>query len=153
MLNLILSNMYGPEDHFDEVRSHALGALIMKIVRAHREHLPEVSIWGSGKPIREWLHVDDGAEALVRGLDASPTTEPINIGVGRGVSIIELAEMIKECVGYTGRLALDPSKPDGAPFKTVDGTGGVQLLGWSPQRELTAGIKDCLLYTSDAADE
>lgn len=144
VLNLILSNMYGPEDHFEEERSHALGALVMKIVRAQRESLPEVSIWGSGQPVREWLHVDDGAEAMVRGLDAPACLEPVNIGIGQGISIIDLAEMIKQRAGYTGRLVLDPTKPDGAPHKTVDGTRGKQLLGWSPERDLGQGIQDTI---------
>jgi GDP-L-fucose synthase len=144
VLNLILSNMYGPQDHFEEERSHALGAMIMKIVRAQREGLPEVSIWGSGAPVREWLHVDDGAEAMVRGLDAPSSLAPVNIGIGRGISVIELAELIKEYVGYSGRLVLDPSKPDGAPYKTVDGTRGAELLGWSPGRELAPGIRDTI---------
>lgn len=144
VLNLILSNMYGPQDHFEEERSHALGAMIMKIVRAQREGLPEVSIWGSGTPVREWLHVDDGAEAMVRGLDALPSLAPVNIGIGRGISVIELAELIKRYVGYGGRLVLDLSKPDGAPYKTVDGTRGAELLAWSPGRDLAKGINDTI---------
>jgi len=144
VLNLILSNMYGPEDHFEEERSHALGALIMKFVRAKALNLPEVVVWGSGTPVREWLHVDDGAEALVRGLGASATDQPINIGIAQGVSILALAEMIQREVGYTGRLVLDPSKPDGAPYKTVDGNRGQALLGWRPERELAQGIRDTI---------
>ncbi len=142
ILNLILSNMYGPEDHFEEERSHALGALIMKIVRAQQQGLPEVNIWGTGKPVREWLHVDDGAEAMVRGLDAPPFLDPVNVGIGQGVSIIELAKMIKDYVGYEGQLVLDPSKPDGAPYKTVEGSRGQQLLGWKPARNLKQGIRE-----------
>ncbi|HEY4119397.1 MAG TPA: NAD-dependent epimerase/dehydratase family protein, partial [Byssovorax sp.] len=83
-VNLILSNMYGPEDHFEEVRSHALGALVMKMLRARDEGLPTVTVWGTGSPVREWLYVDDGAEAMVRGLDAKRTLDPVNVGVGEG---------------------------------------------------------------------
>jgi GDP-L-fucose synthase len=144
VINLILSNMYGPEDHFEEERSHALGALIMKIVRAKREERPEVVIWGSGTPVREWLHVDDGAEAMVRALDVAPTVDPINIGVGQGISILELAEIIKDMAGYEGALVLDPSKPDGAPYKTVDGSRGKRHFGWGPSREFKAGIADAI---------
>lgn len=144
VLNLILSNMYGPEDHFEEERSHALGALIMKMVRAKQQKLPEVVIWGSGKPVREWLHVDDGAEALVRGLDAAPTVEPVNVGVASGISILEMAQMIQNLVGYEGRLVLDEGKPDGAPYKTVDGSRGAALLGWTPTRNFEQGMKQTI---------
>jgi NAD-dependent epimerase/dehydratase len=145
-LNLILSNMYGPEDHFEEERSHALGALIMKIVKAKRENLPEVIVWGSGTPVREWLYVDDGAEAMVRGLDAPHSEQPVNIGVGKGISIIDMAKIIQEDVGYTGELKLDPSKPDGAPYKTVDGTRGGELLGWRPEKDFHVGIRETVQW-------
>lgn len=144
VINLILSNMYGPEDHFDEERSHALGALIMKIVRAKRDGQSEVIVWGSGKPVREWLHVDDGAEAMIRGLNAPTSLDPINIGIGQGISIWDMAVMIKDFVGYEGGLLLDPSKPDGAPYKTVDGSRGGAILGWQPSRSLHQGIKDTI---------
>ena len=142
VLNLVLSNMYGPEDHFEEERSHAMGALIMKIVRAKRQNLPEVVVWGTGKPVREWLHVDDGAEAMVRGLSAKATVEPVNIGVSQGVSIIEMANLIKGIVGYEGALVLDPTKLDGAPYKTVDGHRGAELLDWKPSRSFAKGVED-----------
>ena len=141
VLNLIFSNMYGPGDHFEEERSHALGALIMKISNAKRQNLPHVLVWGTGKPVREWLHVDDGAEAMVRGLDAAPTLGPVNVGVGKGISIIEMAEMIKRLVGYDGQIRLDPTKPDGAAYKTVDGKRGAELLGWSPRVSFEEGVK------------
>lgn len=145
-LNLILSNMYGPEDHFEEERSHALGALIMKIVKAKRANLPEVIVWGSGKPVREWLYVDDGAESMVRGLDARHSEQPVNIGVGKGISIIDMAKIIQEDVGYEGELKLDPTKPDGAPYKTVDGTKGGELLGWRPEKDFRAGIRETVQW-------
>lgn len=144
VINLILSNMYGPEDHFEEERSHALGALIMKMARAKKENQPQVIVWGSGKPVREWLHVDDGAEAMIRALDVRPSTDPINIGVGKGISIMEMAQIIKELVGYEGELVLDPTKPDGAPYKTVDGSRGAQHFGWSPQRDFKKGVADAI---------
>lgn len=141
VLNLIVSNMYGPEDHFDEERSHALGALIKKFVAAKKSGAPEVVVWGSGKPVREWLYVEDGAEALVRGLDTKPVVDPVNIGVAKGVSVAELAEKISAAVGYEGKLVYDTSKPDGAPYKTVDGSRGKALLNWAPQMELDEGIR------------
>ncbi len=146
VVNLILSNMYGPKDHFEEERSHALGALIMKIVRAKQEKLPQVVVWGSGKPVREWLHVDDGAEAMVRALDVAPCLDPINIGVEQGISILAMAELVKDMAGYEGELVLDPSKPDGAPYKTVDGSRGKAHFGWAPQRDFKAGITDTISW-------
>jgi GDP-L-fucose synthase len=146
VINLILSNMYGPEDHFEEERSHALGALIMKIVRAKQTGQAQVTVWGSGKPVREWLHVDDGAEAMVRALNVAPYVDPINIGIGKGISIWEMATLIKELVGYEGELILDTSKPDGAPYKTVDGSLGAQLFGWSPHRDFTEGVAEAIQW-------
>ncbi len=144
VINLILSNMYGPEDHFHEERSHALGALIMKIVNAKINGAPKVVVWGSGTPVREWLHVDDAAEAMVRGLGIPPSIDPINIGVGKGISISDLAFMIKDIVGYSGDLDFDKTKPDGAPFKTVDGTRGYHYFGWRPTRSFREGIVETI---------
>jgi GDP-L-fucose synthase len=146
VVNLILSNMYGPEDHFEEERSHALGALIMKIVEANARGLPEVVVWGSGKPVREWLYVDDGAEAMVRAMDILKTGDPINIGVGRGISVLDLALMIKELVGYDGKLVLDPARPDGAAYKTVDGSRGREIFRWSPETDLREGIQNAISW-------
>lgn len=145
-LNLVLSNMYGPGDHFEETRSHALGALIMKFSKAKREGAPSVTVWGTGAPVREWLYVEDGAEALVRGLDAPATTEFVNVGVASGVSVLDLAEKIRAAVGYEGAIELDRSKPDGAPYKTVDGARGAALLGWSPQVGLDEGLARTLAW-------
>lgn len=140
-LNLILPNMYGPGDHFDEVRSHALGALIRKFVEAKRKNISSVTVWGTGKPVREWLYVDDGAEALVRALELEPTVEPINIGVDKGISITELAKMIKEIVGYQGEIILDASKPDGAQCKIMNVAKMKRIFNWAPQTGLKEGIK------------
>lgn len=141
-LSLIVSNMYGPGDHFDEVRSHALGALIKKIVDAKSEGNREVTIWGTGQPVREWLYVKDGAEALVRGIDAKKSLDIVNVGSGEGISIKDLAELIKDVVGWDGEFVYDTSKPDGAAHKTVDGTRGEYLLGWRPSTTLRECIKE-----------
>jgi len=140
-INPILPNMYGPGDHFDEIRSHALGALIMKFIEAKRKNYPEVVVWGTGKPIREWLYVKDGAEALVRALEIEPMIEPINIGDGEGISILELAKLIKEIVGYKGKIVLDKSKPDGAPCKIMDVEKMKEVFNWVPSTGLKEGIK------------
>ncbi len=146
VLNLVMSNMYGPEDHFEEERSHALGALIMKFVEAKRRNTPFVNVWGSGKPVREWLHVDDGAEAMIRGIKAPSDPGFVNVGVGRGISVLEMCELIKEITAYPGEIKLDLSKPDGAPYKTMDGTKGRQILGWSPSIPFREGVADTIKW-------
>lgn len=145
-VNIILSNMFGPEDHFEEERSHAMGALIMKIATAKRRNDPRVVVWGSGKPVREWLYVDDGAEAMIRAMSIKPYGDPINIGIAKGISVIEMAQLIKRIVGYEGTLELDPSKPDGAPYKTVDGTIGARILGWSPEADFEAAVRETVAW-------
>jgi GDP-L-fucose synthase len=148
-ISLILSNMYGPGDHFDEERSHALGALVMKIVKAKIGNLPEVVVWGTGNPVREWLYIDDGAEAMIRACDISPYEDIINIGVGKGISIKDMAELIKQQAGFQGELIFDTLKPDGAPYKTVDGSRGWSLLGWKPEVGLECGIQRTIEWYED----
>jgi len=145
-VHLILPNMYGPNDHFDEIRSHALSAMIMKFVEAKRKNMPEVVIWGTGKPIREWLFVEDGAEALVRALDINPIIEPINIGREEGISISDLAELVKKISGYEGKIVLDPSKPDGALCKTMEAGKMKKIFNWKPQTNLEDGIKKTIKW-------
>ena len=139
-INLILPNMYGPGDHFEENRSHALGALLMKIVEAKRNNQPEVVVWGSGTPVREWLYVDDGAEVLIKAMDIEPTIEPINVGVGGQVSMLELVELLRKIVEYNGKIVLDKSKPDGVPFKTMDNSRLKKVFKWVPPTGLREGI-------------
>lgn len=142
VLNLVLSNMYGPEDHFEAERSHALGALVMKFSEAKRSGAPFVEVWGTGKPVREWLYVDDGAEAMVRGMTAPSHEGPVNVGVAEGISIFDLACRLRDAVGYAGEIRLLPDKPDGAPFKTVEGSLGARVLGWRPETSLDRGIRE-----------
>jgi GDP-L-fucose synthase len=146
--------MYGPRDHFDEKRSHALGALIMKFVEAKRKNQPEVIVWGTGKPIREWLYVDDGAEILIRSLEIEAIIEPINVGVGKGISILELAELIKEIVGYKGKIVFDTSKPDGALYKTMNNARMKKIFRWVPPTNLREGIEKTVeWYISNSKGE
>lgn len=141
-VNLVLSNMYGPGDRFDEERSHALGGILGKIINAKVNKIPQVTIWGSGKPIREWLYVDDGAQALLRAIDINYPVSQINIGVGKGISIHELSLLIKEIVTYKGKLIFDITKPDGAPYKVMDNTKCKKIFKWVPKTDLKDGIKD-----------
>lgn len=129
-INLILPNMYGPHDYFDTVRSHALGALVAKFVDAQERGLSTVEVWGDGSPIREWLYVEDGADACVRALDLHAGVEPINIGVGKGISIRSLAELIQRLVGYRGTIVYNPLRPNGAPCKIMQVDRMRALLGW-----------------------
>ena len=146
VMNIILSNMYGPEDHFEAERSHALGALIMKFVGAKQNDSPHVDVWGSGKPVREWLHVDDGAQAMIRAMSVAPSLEPINIGIAKGISVIEMAKLISDIVGYEGEIKLDLTKLDGAPYKTVDGARGRSHFGWQPEIDFEQGIRDTIAW-------
>jgi len=141
IINLLVPNMYGPGDHFDEIKSHALGALIIKIVKATEESLPEVVVWGTGKPVREWLFVDDCVEAFIHSLKIPQQEEPINIGRGEGISIKRLAELIKETVGYKGKLVYDTSKVDGAPYKIMNVAKMKKIFNWMPPTDVKTGIK------------
>lgn len=141
VINLVFSNMYGPNDHFDELRSHAVGALIMKFVEAKRRNEDKVVVWGTGKPVREWLHVDDACEAMIRALDIEPYNDIINIGVGKGYSIRETAEIIADIVGFQGEIVYDTSKIDGALCKQVNGDLCKKLMNWSPEIPFAEGLR------------
>jgi len=140
-INLLIPNMYGPGDHFNEIRSHALGALIMKISNAKENNIDKVIVWGTGKPVREWLYVDDCVEAFIRSLKIPLEEEPINIGQGIGISIKDLADLIKEIVGYGGELVYDTLKPDGAPYKIMNVDRCKEIFHWHPDTELKVGIE------------
>lgn len=145
-LHIILPNMYGPNDRFDELHSHALAALIRKFVEAKRKNLSEVVVWGTGKPIREWLYVEEGAEALVRALHLPYQDGPVNVGQGKGISIGDLAELIKKIVGYEGKIVFDTSKPDGAFCKIQDIKKMKEVFGWEPKISLEEGIRRTVDY-------
>ena len=139
--SVIMSNMYGPNDHFEENRSHAMGALINKIYKAKLDKEKTVDVWGSGKQIREWLYVEDGADALIKCMDLSDGIYLFNIGVGKGISIIDLANLIKERVEWDGEFNLDTTKPEGVLEKKVDGSMGKDTINWSPKFSLDEGVK------------
>lgn len=141
VMNLVMSNMYGPGDHFDEERSHAVGGLIRRIVAAKQTGQPEVVIFGSGRPVREWLYVEDAVDALYRAIDAAPYDSIINIGAGKGYSIQETAEMLRDIIGYKGMLVNDDRQMDGALCKQVDGQLGNRLLDWYPQTDFRTGLQ------------
>ncbi len=138
-ISLMPTNLYGPGDNFDLETSHVLPALIRKFHEAMSGGLPEVVIWGSGSPRREFLHVDDLAKAAVRLMQVYDEPEIVNVGTGEDLTIRQLAELVREIVGYTGQLVFDTSKPDGTPRKLLD-ISRLKKLGWSPEISLRDGI-------------
>ena len=138
---LLLTNLYGPYDKFDPKESHVVAALIKKFVDAKRNNDKEVICWGTGKPIREFLYVDDCAEAIYLSAKNYEKLEPLNIGIGIGTSIKELAETTKDVVDFKGDIVWDSSKPDGAMKKILDVNKMEKELNWRPKIELKDGIK------------
>jgi len=135
------TNMYGPNDNFDLQNSHVLPALIRKMHTAKVTGQPTVTIWGTGTPKREFLHSDDLAAACLHLMLHFDEPGPINIGTGEDLSIAELAQMVKEVVGFEGQLEFDTSKPDGTPRKLLD-VSRIHALGWKHHIELRDGISD-----------
>ncbi len=134
------TNLYGPGDNFDLSSSHVLPALLRKVHEAKARGDASVPVWGTGTPRREFLHVDDLAGACRFLLESYDSPEIVNVGCGEDVSIRELAEMIREVVGFPGTLAFDPAQPDGTPRKLLDVTR-LKNLGWTPRIPLREGIE------------
>ncbi len=135
------TNLYGPNDNFDLANSHVMPALLRKFHDAKENGDEEVEIWGTGTPRREFLHVDDLAEACLFLMENYDGRGFLNIGTGRDISISELAEMIGEVVGFEGRLSNDMSKPDGTPRKLMD-VSKLHALGWRHSKNLREGIEE-----------
>jgi GDP-L-fucose synthase len=133
------TNLYGPGDNFNLLDSHVLPALIRKCHEAKQRQAAAVEIWGSGTPRREFLHVDDLADACVYLMRTYSDEAPVNIGWGVDISIAELARLVADTVGFNGELRFDRSKPDGTPRKLLD-TSRLTALGWQPKIHLHAGI-------------
>ncbi len=134
------TNLYGPNDNFDLKTSHVMPALIRKFVKAKENGAPSVELWGSGSPLREFMHVDDLADAVVFLLRAYDGSEPINVGSGQEISIKGLAEVIAKAVNFNGELVFDATKPDGTPRKLMD-SSRLTALGWTPKIALEDGIR------------
>lgn len=143
-ISVMPTNLYGPNDNFDLETSHVMPALIRKFHEAKVNNEPEVVVWGTGKPLREFMHVDDMADAcvyLMENYDFSEIGEFVNIGVGEDVTINELVELIKDIVGFEGKIRYDTSKPDGTPRKLMD-VSRLNGLGWKAKISLKDGIKE-----------
>lgn len=142
-ISVMPTNLYGPNDNFDFESSHVLPALLRKFHEAKQKNMPSVSLWGSGEPFREFLYVDDLADAclfLMKEYDFRKIGEFVNVGTGEDVTIKDLAELIRETVGFPGSIVHDLSKPDGTPKKLLD-ISKMKQLGWRPQTSLKNGIR------------
>jgi len=138
-ISVMPTNLYGPNDNFDLENSHVLPALIRKFVEAKRNNSPEVVLWGSGTPLREFLHVDDLAKAILVCLEKYDDSQQINIGSGDEISIKDLGQKIANLTGFTGKVVWDSNRPDGTPRKVLDSTK-INKLGWKPSITLDQGI-------------
>lgn len=139
-ISLMPTNLYGQNDNFDLQTSHVLPALIRRFHEAKISNAPSVTLWGTGSPMREFLHVDDMADASVFLMNNYDGSEIVNVGTGEDVTIKELAELIRDIVGYTGELTWDTTKPDGTPRKLLD-VSKLQNLGWKHKISLKDGIQ------------
>jgi GDP-L-fucose synthase len=139
-ISVMPTNLYGPNDNYDLEKSHVLPALLRKFITAKREGLPAVTIWGTGKPKREFLHVDDLAEACLYLMQSYNEKGLVNIGTGEDVSIKELAEIIKSIATFEGDIVFDTSKPDGTPRKLMD-VSKMKSKGWEAKISLKEGIQ------------
>ena len=138
-ISVMPTNLYGPNDNFDLENSHVLPALIRKFVEAKRNNSPEVVLWGSGTPLREFLHVDDLAKAVLVCLEKYDDSQQINIGSGDEISIKDLGQKIANLTGFTGKVVWDSNRPDGTPRKVLDSTK-INKLGWKAAITLDQGI-------------
>jgi GDP-L-fucose synthase len=134
------TNLYGYNDNYDLQSSHVLPALLRKFHEARENGDQQVTIWGTGAPLREFMHADDLADACIFLMDHYDDKTPVNVGVGEDISIIQLAELIKELVGFKGRIVLDATKPDGTPRKILD-VRKLHSLGWRHKISLEEGLR------------
>lgn len=155
-ISLMPTNLFGPNDNYDLMNSHVLPALIRKMHEAKVNNLPEVKVWGSGTPKREFLHVDDLADACLFLMQNYDSPEIVNVGTGVDISIRDLAHLIKNQVRYDGELVFDSTYPDGTPRKLLD-TSVINKLGWYPKIELEDGVRsvyrDFLRETNAVVEE
>ena len=140
-IHLLPVNLYGPGDNFDPESSHVIPALIRKCVLAADSDRPVVEIWGTGNATRAFLYVEDAARGIVSALERLEGSDPVNLGAGFEISIKELTEKIAAATGFRGRLAWDPTKPDGQPRRCLDTSRAERLLGWRAVTPLDEGLR------------
>jgi GDP-L-fucose synthase len=148
-ISLMPTNLYGPRDNFELQGSHVLPAFIRRFVEAAQNGVATETLWGTGSPKREFLHVDDLASAVVLLGDVYDSKEHLNIGTGEDLTIKELAELVAQLAGFTGEIAWDATKPDGTPRKVLD-VSKAKSLGWAPQISLRDGIASTIAWYKDA---
>ena len=151
-ISLMPTNLYGPGDNFDLENSHVLPALIRKFHEAKEAGAASVTVWGTGAPLREFLHVDDLADACVFLMQRYSSEDIVNIGWGKDISIADLAGLVRDVVGFDGDIVFDTSKPDGTPRKLLD-TGLLGRLGWSPKIGLGPGLAQTYRWFLEHEDE
>ena len=141
MIYLIPVNMYGPRDNFDLETSHVIPGLIRKMVEGQERGDEEIVLWGDGSPSREFLYVDDCAEALMLATEHYDGPEPVNLGAGFEITIRELAELIKDLTGYEGRIVWDTSRPNGQPRRSLDVTRAEREFGFRAKTDFREGLR------------
>jgi GDP-L-fucose synthase len=146
-------NLYGPRDNFDLESSHVIPALIRKMVEAKRSGATEVVCWGDGSPTREFLYVEDCADALVLAAERYNGADPVNLGSGEEIAIRDLVEMVAEMVGYTGRIVWDTSRPNGQPRRKLDITRAERSFGFTAKTALHDGLRRTIAWYLDAMPE
>jgi GDP-L-fucose synthase len=139
--NVLLVNLYGPGDNFDPESSHVIPALIRKCFEALDSGSREMEVWGTGQATREFLYVEDAAEALALALDRLDDSEPVNLGSGREISIRDLVQKIASAVGYEGRVRWNTDKPDGQPRRSLDTSRAERILGWKARTSFDEGLR------------
>ena len=145
------TNLYGPGDNFDPETSHALPGMIYKFHHAKKSGAKSVTLWGTGNPRREWLHVDDAAEACLLLMEKYSGPAPINIGVGHDHTIKELAEIVQKAVGFEGEVQWDTNQPDGTPRKLLD-VSRIRRFGWEQRIDLEHGLREVYKWFAENSD-
>jgi GDP-L-fucose synthase len=145
-VNVLCVNLYGPGDNFDPETSHVIPALIRRCLEAAETGAPEIVVWGTGKATREFLYVEDAAEAIVLAAEKLQDSEPVNLGAGREISIRDLVAGVADLTGYRGRIAWDHEKPDGQPRRCLDTSRAARLLGWSAKTPFEEGLRRTIAW-------
>ena len=148
-ISLMPTNLYGPGDNFDLAVSHVLPAFIRRFVQATEDGADKVTLWGSGSPLREFLHVDDLAQAVIMASEKYDSNLHLNIGSGEDLTIKELAYKVAAAAGFTGKIEWDSSEPDGTPRKILD-VSRIKALGWKPKITLDEGIASTIAWYKEA---
>ena len=147
---LIPVNLYGPEDHLDLESNHVIPALILRLSTARNQGLPNVELWGTGTPSREFLYVEDAAEGMCDAMARYEGADPVNLGTGRELTICALAETIRDRVGYRGELRFNANFPDGQPRRQLDVTRAKERFGWEARVDLEEGLRRTIAWAEAA---